>query len=112
MALTFAWHGEPLRAGQKLSASQIMSMFPGTFEAVYDDDTTIIIHATLDGGLSGRIGMLSDTGRWGLDGDRICIRWDNWLGSRMKCRFVEYANGWYLTVASDGQSPLRLRRAS
>lgn len=110
MAFMFAWHAEPVQAGQRLSAAQIMALFPGTFEAIYDD-TTITIHAAVDGGLSGRTGILSDTGRWGLDGDQICIRWDNWLGSRMNCRFVEYVSGWYLAVMSDGRSGLRLRRA-
>jgi hypothetical protein len=105
-------HVETGNAGQRLSAAQIMQLFPGTFEGVYAEDMTIIIEASPDGALSGTMGYLSDTGRWGLDGNQICIRWDTWLSRKVKCRYVEYVNGWYRAVKDDGRWRLRLRRLS
>jgi hypothetical protein len=37
----------------------------------------------------------SDTGRWTLRGNSLCIAWKTWLGGKTSCSAVVADDGWY-----------------
>ena len=52
------------------------------------DGTTWRMTLTADGrtsGVAGRDGEFKDQGTWRVDGDRFCVKWDNWREGRERC---------------------------
>ncbi len=76
---------------------ELRKMFPGQFQArVKGFDVRFI--ASGDGRLKGFYGSLTDTGRWSVRGNRLCITLKDWLDGETKCAAVRRASHgpWYL----------------
>ena len=82
---------------RKVPSHELRQMFPGQFRAqVKGYDVRFI--ASGDGRLKGIYGGFTDTGRWSVRGNRLCITLKDWLDGKTKCAAVRRsANGpWYL----------------
>lgn len=82
-------------AGEKLSGAELRKLFPGSFHAVVNGAVTVSITARGNGTLTGRMKDKSDTGRWTLRGNSLCIAWKTWLGGKTSCSAVVADDGWY-----------------
>jgi hypothetical protein len=97
-------------AGSTLSASQVRALFPGRFEAVWKEKRRVVLEADANGGLTGTIGVLSDTGRWWMSGSHLCISLNSWKKEKTRCGKVVASGGWYLGLfREDGTPRLRFR---
>lgn len=66
----------------------------------------MVILFSRDGKLSGRftdVGYeLGDTGKWSVEGDRLCTRWRNWDGGRKRCFTIFGIRDAFAASGSDG----------
>ena len=84
----------PALAGDALSARELAELFPGRFEAVVEN-YQVRFDARTDGTLVGSVLGASDTGRWSVNGGRLCIRLESWMEGRSRCSIVVEESGWY-----------------
>ncbi len=82
------------QANELLDASQIKSFVPGRAKAQISGDT-VTISLSRRGTLSGKWAGERDHGRWHVSGDRLCIKFDNWLGGATRCSPVARAGNAY-----------------
>ncbi len=82
-------------AGGTLSTSDLHSLFPGKFQAVVSGLVTVSITAKSDGSLEGRLARTSDSGRWSVQGGKLCIALDKWMGGKTRCSQVIEESGWF-----------------
>ena len=100
----------PLDAGEKLTADEIAALFPGEFEAIWKDEHEVSVIAGSDGKVRGSSGMMSDSGQWSIDGDRLCVAFYWWTRNRPRCTEVVRQAGWYLGMHnSKGKPRVRFR---
>ena len=81
-------------ADEVLSASQIKSFVPGRAKAQISGDT-VTISLSRRGTLSGKWAGERDHGSWHVSGDRLCIKFDNWLGGATRCSAVARSGNAY-----------------
>lgn len=94
-----------------LSGSEIRALFPGQFEAVWKDKRQVSIEAGSDGAVRGWAGILSDSGRWSVEGDKLCVSFYWWTGNEPRCSEIRREGGWYLgMLRSNGEPRVRFRR--
>ncbi len=84
-----------LAAERLVPSAELRKIFPGRFQAhVKGYDVRFI--ASRNGQLKGYYGGFSDTGRWSLRGNRLCIMLRDWLDGKTTCSPVRRTRGWYL----------------
>ena len=92
------WRGTDI--GQRMIGNTIV----GTAHDLFGAEFMIYFHP--DGiarGAAEKFGwMVIDTGRWDIDGDRICVRWTKWEGRERVCRSTVTRAGEILMVDADG----------
>lgn len=99
------------QAGAVLSSGEVRALFPGTFEAVWKDKSHLRLGADGKGALSGTMGVVTDSGRWWIRGNELCISFRLWTQSTSRCGKVIKDGGWYLgLLRKDGTPRLRFRR--
>jgi hypothetical protein len=81
-----------------LSERQLLRLFPGEFQVVAHGFLKLHITASTDGKLSAQQVGKSDTGRWEIRADRLCIKFSKWLKGRTRCSRVRENAGWYSTT--------------
>jgi len=97
--------GTGMAAERQVAPHELRKMFPGQFRALVRGFDVRFI-ASRDGRLKGIYGSLTDTGRWSVRGNRLCIMLKDWLDGKMKCSPVRRAarGEWYVA------SGIRFRR--
>src|SRR5262245_15789913 len=78
---------------RELSGSQITGLVSGaTVEIDTPTGTKIPVRYTTEGRLSGDarelvwyLGTQRDSGRWWVDGDHLCHKWQRWFGGEPQC---------------------------
>jgi hypothetical protein len=97
-------------AGEKLSAAELAALFPGHFEAIWKDKHQVRIVVDGDGEVRGSSGILSDSGRWSIDGDRLCVAFSWWTRDRTRCTEVLRHGDWYVgMISGKGKPRVRFR---
>ncbi len=81
-------------ANETLTASQIKTFVPGRAKARISG-SAITISLSRRGTLSGKWAGERDTGKWHVSGDRLCIRFNNWLGGGTRCSSVSRSGNAY-----------------
>jgi hypothetical protein len=98
------------QADEKLSAGEITALFPGEFEAIWKGEHQARIVAGTDGVMRGSSGILSDSGRWSVDGDQLCVVFYWWTSNEPRCTEVVRQEGWYVgMINSKGKARVRFR---
>jgi hypothetical protein len=84
-------------AGDKLTGNELRNLFPGHFRAVVSGLITFRITIRRDGSLSAISPRgKKDQGRWSVNAGKLCIKFDNWLGARVRCTAIAQDAGWYI----------------
>jgi hypothetical protein len=97
-------------AVEKLSRTQLLKLFPGTYGGVASDGTRIRIMGRADGTIRGIADQKHDQGRWSVEGNALCIQWTFWLGAMKRCGAVHRDGPWYVAVKKDGSARMKFRR--
>lgn len=96
---------------EKLTSAELAALFPGEFEAIWKDKHQVSVTAGSDGKVRGSAGVMSDSGRWSIDGDRLCVSFYWWTGNEPRCTEVVREEGWYLGMPNGkGKPRVRFRR--
>jgi len=102
--------GSPPRL-QPMTSKMLRSLFPGKFEAIWQGSVKLVINADARGNLKAHAGQNSDTGRWEINGNKLCVTFAVWTDGSRKCSEVYRADGWYVvSVTKNGSANLRFRR--
>ena len=80
-------------AGSALSAGELRSLAPGSYDVEVMDTVSLTVKLFANGQMSGNTGGQRDTGHWHVSGDRLCISWNKWLGGHTKCSSLVEQNG-------------------
>ncbi len=97
-------------ASDRMNARQIKAMFPGIYEGIYGSDTSFVVEGKADGSIRGVAEGKHDSGKWWVEGNRLCMAWKVWSEGKSRCRRVEKRNGWIVGLNSKGKVKLRVRR--
>lgn len=82
-------------AGDTLNASDIRSLLPGRFQVTVMGTINMTIALHSNGTLVGTTKNESDTGHWTLNGSRLCIGFNKWLGGQTRCSSLISQAGYY-----------------
>lgn len=97
-------------AGERLSADELAALFPGQFEAIWKDKHQVRVVVGSDGEVRGSSGIMSDSGRWSIDGDRLCVAFNWWTRDRTRCTEVLRRGDWYVgMISGKGKPRVRFR---
>ncbi len=84
----------PSFAGDVLSSTQLKQLAPGRFlVSVYGTNMTVTLRP--NGSVLGAAKNESDSGHWNLNGNRLCIGWNKWLGGKTRCSSLVSQIGYY-----------------
>lgn len=111
MALVLFGQAPEAQASTPLSASEIRSIFPGTFEGVWGGNHSFQAGIDRDGTLRGHSSGRFDQGRWFIDGNELCIAWDVWTRGNARCGKIYKRGSWYEgMIRNNGEPRLRFRK--
>lgn len=91
----FTAQGLPASAGQSVSATQLRSLFPGSFKVVVSGVVPLRMTAHRSGRLTGKMGGETDKGHWSVRGGILCIALNKWLDGKSRCARVTKKGKWY-----------------
>ena len=83
------------KAGDALNASDIRSLLPGRFQVTVMGTINMTIALRSNGTVIGTSKSDSDTGHWTLNGSRLCIGFNKWLGGQTRCSPLISQAGYY-----------------
>ena len=83
------------KAGDALNASDIRSLLPGRFQVTVMGAINMTIALRSNGTLIGTTKNESDTGHWTVNGSRLCIGFNKWLGGQTRCSPLISQAGYY-----------------
>jgi hypothetical protein len=63
---------------------------------VVNGAVTVKIVARSNGTLIGQMTGKQDSGRWSVNGGKLCIVWSTWLNGKASCSSFKSGDGWYL----------------
>ena len=93
----------------RLDPASIHDLFPGYYEAEIYGGYTLLIAASANGRLDGKVFGRTDNGRWRIVGDRLCVLWQHWTNGASKCGRIVAEDGWYVAYAKDQSELLRFK---
>jgi hypothetical protein len=81
-------------AGDVLSSNELKQLASGRFlVSVYGTSMTVTLRP--NGSILGAAKGESDSGHWNLNGNRLCIGWNRWLGGKTRCSSLVSQVGYY-----------------
>ena len=82
-------------AGDKLGPSELKRLAPGRYLVTLANAMSLTVVMRANGTVHGSTGRNSDSGRWMLDGSRLCIGFSKWLGGNTRCSSLSVEQGYY-----------------
>lgn len=83
------------KAGESLNASDIRNLLPGSFQVTVMGSINMTVALRSNGTVLGTSKGESDAGRWRLNGARLCIAFNKWLGGQERCSPLINQVGYY-----------------
>ncbi len=93
-ALFLCFHNTAF-AGDTLNASDIRNLLPGRFQVTVMGAINMTVAFRANGTVIGTAKGDSDTGHWTLNGSRLCVAFNKWLGGQMRCSPLISQAGYY-----------------
>ncbi len=95
-ALVVAALVSPSFAGDKLNASELRGLAPGSYAVSVYGLVKMTVSLRSGGAISGTTSKRkSDNGVWSVSGEKLCIRFNRWLKGRQRCAALSGDNGVY-----------------
>ncbi len=82
-------------AGVPLAAAQLKSLAPGRYRVTLMGVSNMTVTLRTNGTVFGIAKGAIDNGKWNLNGNEICIAWNNWLGGGAHCSQLMSEAGYY-----------------
>jgi hypothetical protein len=82
-------------AGNKLSAVELKRLAPGRYLVTLNNAMNLTVVMRANGTISGSTSGYADSGRWTLNGSRLCIGFTKWLGGSTRCSTLVSEAGYY-----------------
>lgn len=83
-------------AGDKLNASELRGLAPGSYAVSIYGLVKMTVSLRSGGTISGTTSKKkSDTGIWSVNGEKLCIRFNRWLKGKQRCTALSGDNGTY-----------------
>jgi hypothetical protein len=93
------------KAEPTLTALQLRALAPGSYDVEVMDSVSLTVKLFKNGKMAGELGNDSDTGRWRVSGNRLCIVWTKWLRGETRCSTLVRQEG---ELKGDGLSIRRI----
>jgi hypothetical protein len=68
-----------------LGHSQVRALFPGRYQVRVMNTVDLTVNMQANGVVIGHAKGDRDTGRWSVEGGKLCIAWSKWNNSRKDC---------------------------
>lgn len=88
-----------VQADQTLSNSALRSLFPGTFKGTVHGLVEVVLTASPNGTLRGRVMGRNDQGRWKVKRNQLCINMAYMTEGKYVCSTVQRQGQWLLANA-------------
>lgn len=75
----------PAASAAELTSADLKRLFPGNYSVTIFNSFTLQVNMRSNGAMSGFAKGRSDTGRWSIEGSRLCIAWNSWTKGRKGC---------------------------
>jgi hypothetical protein len=81
---------------ETLSAQDIRKLAPGRYAVSVMGLVNMTVSMRPNGTVAGTTSKgKRDTGSWSIQGQRLCVAWNKWLGGQRRCATLKGANGSY-----------------
>ena len=91
--LLTSWSGA--FAGDTLNASDIKNLVPGRFQVTVMGSVYMTVALRANGSVIGTSKGETDSGHWTVNGSRLCIAFNKWLGGQQRCSPLVSQAGYY-----------------
>ena len=82
-------------AGVPLGSAQLKNLAPGRYKVTLMGVSNMTVALSGNGTILGAANGAKDKGHWNLNGNQICIGWNNWLGGSTRCSGLMREAGYY-----------------
>lgn len=97
-------------AAERLSSTEIRSLFPGSFTGTWQGQHRVTISAAKNGTLAGRAFLGSDTGVWSVSGQKLCVAFKSWTKNARHCGDVYKQGDVYMGFVENGKPMLQFQK--
>jgi hypothetical protein len=85
MALLFSAIAAPQAVADSLDHKEVRALFPGRYVVRVMNTLELKVNMQANGVVTGLANGQRDTGRWSVEGGRLCITWTTWNNGRKDC---------------------------
>lgn len=79
---------------EALSTQQISKLFPGRYQVEIFGKFDLRVNMRANGTISGVAGKYSDTGKWSVENNTLCIAWSTWTKGKKGCSALRKNGAW------------------
>ena len=72
-------------AGGTLSSNELKHMVPGRYQVTLMGTISMTVTMRANGSVLGSTNSSQDSGHWNLNGNKLCIAWNKWMGGQARC---------------------------
>jgi hypothetical protein len=72
-------------SAKELSNSDMRKLFPGNYSVVIFESYTLKVNMRSNGVITGKARGRTDTGKWSIEGTKLCVAWNTWTNGRKGC---------------------------
>lgn len=85
----------PAAAGDTLSQKELRGLAPGSYAVNVMGMVKMTVTLRSNGAVIGSAKGKRDSGYWTVQGQKLCIAWNTWLGGSRRCTALQGDNGVY-----------------
>jgi hypothetical protein len=78
---------------EALTSKDLNKLFPGSYTVKIFNKWDLRVRMSSNGAIKGTAAGFSDTGRWSIEGGKLCIAWNSWTNGRKGCSALRRENG-------------------
>jgi hypothetical protein len=75
----------PAARAETLTNAALKKLFPGNYTVQIFGSFPLTVQMSAGGGIKGVAKGKNDTGRWSIEGNRLCIAWNTWTKGKKNC---------------------------
>ena len=75
----------PAASAKELTPAELRKFFPGSYSVTIFNSFTLKVKMSGNGVMTGVARGKRDTGRWSIEGSRLCVAWSTWTKGKKGC---------------------------
>jgi hypothetical protein len=88
-----------------LRGSQIRAIFPGHFVVAWKGGRNFSVRARSGGQMTAVYSGASLSGRWRVNGNKLCVSVNLWIGTKKRCGTLKRRGKWYVGMFRKNGTP-------